>query len=329
MSGEEREFERQICRLHQLLECDGSEVTWNSRIPDPDNPSQNRQIDITIRGDDGLTIVECRTHKTKQDVTWIEELIGRRQSLRADTVIAVSASGFTQGALQKANAFGVIVRDLHSLTEEEVRVWGRQTKVWIRFDRFENVFLRLFFDPSLVSQIDVDLVFEALKTEAGRLHGIFECCSSKIAEYGESGRVGTFRALVELPGLFIAGHAVRMVYLEAEHRLVSEERRVSGVMVYGAPNADPTQRVVSIERVDFGRSEIAQAGDQSTFVIDLSAIEVPTDCQFIGLGLEFTRTVTMRAAEFIGLPAFHIPLRNVTVAVSFGEPEAAMLPVKI
>jgi hypothetical protein len=33
-------LERQIHRIHELLECSTDEVTWNDYIPDPDNPSQ-------------------------------------------------------------------------------------------------------------------------------------------------------------------------------------------------------------------------------------------------------------------------------------------------
>src|ERR1700682_3606049 len=113
-------LERQIYRIHELLERSHDDVTWNDHIPDPDNPIQPRQIDITIRRDGKLTIVECRIHKEPQDVTWIEALIGRRMSLRASAVIAVSASGFTQGAQAKATQFGVILRDFDTLTQEEV-----------------------------------------------------------------------------------------------------------------------------------------------------------------------------------------------------------------
>src|SRR3989337_467443 len=117
-------FERQIKRIHDLIEQPGSKVTWNDSIPDPDNPEQPRQIDITIQRENTFTIVECRIHSKKQDVKWIEELIGRRLSLQADTVIAVSASGFTEGAIIKAKAYGIILRDIISLTEEEIKEWG-------------------------------------------------------------------------------------------------------------------------------------------------------------------------------------------------------------
>ncbi len=74
-------FERQIERIHKLIEGPGSQVTWNDRIPDPDNEDQPRQIDVTIRRDGKLTLVECRIHRQKQDVSWIEEIIGRKASL--------------------------------------------------------------------------------------------------------------------------------------------------------------------------------------------------------------------------------------------------------
>ena len=71
-------------RIHQLLEIEGSTVTWNDHIPDPDNPSRPRQIDVSIRRDGSLTLVECRIHKDPQDVTWVEELMGRRTSYLDD-----------------------------------------------------------------------------------------------------------------------------------------------------------------------------------------------------------------------------------------------------
>jgi hypothetical protein len=111
-----KQMERQVERIERLIAQEGSEVTWNDRIPDPDNPRQRRQIDITIRRDGRLTIVECRMEKSPQDVTWIEQLMGRRESLHADSVIAVSASKFTKGAIMKADAHGIILRNLATLS---------------------------------------------------------------------------------------------------------------------------------------------------------------------------------------------------------------------
>jgi hypothetical protein len=114
-------------------------ITWDDHIPDPDNPNQQRQIDVTIRRDGSLTLVECRLHKDAQDVTWIEELMGRRTSLNADAVIAVSASGFTKTAKEKANHFGIILRDFAGLSREEIQNWGKKWKLAVNFCEFTEV----------------------------------------------------------------------------------------------------------------------------------------------------------------------------------------------
>ncbi|HXE86199.1 MAG TPA: hypothetical protein VN524_05285, partial [Hyphomicrobiaceae bacterium] len=84
MSKASDAMEQQVERIKRLLEPDGSTVVRNEKIPDPDNPKQPRQIDMTIRRDGKLTHVECRLHTNPQDVGWIEELMGRRISLGAD-----------------------------------------------------------------------------------------------------------------------------------------------------------------------------------------------------------------------------------------------------
>ena len=33
-------LEQQIARIHRLLEAMDADVTWNDRIPDPDNPNK-------------------------------------------------------------------------------------------------------------------------------------------------------------------------------------------------------------------------------------------------------------------------------------------------
>lgn len=86
---EAADFEKQIARIYNLLVDGTAEVTWNDKVPDPDNPKQLRQIDITIKKNNEITHVECRSHKAPQNTKWIEELFGRKISLKATAMIAV------------------------------------------------------------------------------------------------------------------------------------------------------------------------------------------------------------------------------------------------
>ncbi len=138
-------FEKQIKRILDLIHHADAQIEWNDRIPDPDNPKQGRQIDITIRRDNTLTIVECRAHEDPQDVKWIEELIGRRISLNANMVIAVSSSGFTGGAISKAKNYGIILRNLSKLSDEEIASWGQTVALIVTFYEYKNVCIEVFF----------------------------------------------------------------------------------------------------------------------------------------------------------------------------------------
>jgi len=71
MSKESDAFGQRIHRIHELIDGTDAVVTWNDRIPDPDNPKRSRQIDITIRRRDSLTLVECR--KQGQEVSRLSE----------------------------------------------------------------------------------------------------------------------------------------------------------------------------------------------------------------------------------------------------------------
>ena len=127
-SSDSEKFEIMISQITSLLVEGNAQVTWDEKILDPDNPTQQRQIDVLVNQNDLITLIECRLHKKPQDVQWIEELIGRQASLRAHAIIAVSSSGFTKGAVAKAKRFGINLRETNELTSDEIITWSRPIK---------------------------------------------------------------------------------------------------------------------------------------------------------------------------------------------------------
>ena len=100
-----------------------------------------RELDILItdRWDDQRKIlVECRSHKRKQDVTWIDELFGKASALGLRDVIAVSSSGFTKTAIDEANERGILALHLREAQELNWRKW--------RFG-LDNFGVEVKFDP--------------------------------------------------------------------------------------------------------------------------------------------------------------------------------------
>jgi hypothetical protein len=292
------EFEQRVERIHRLLESHAV-VSWNERLPDPDNPLQPRQIDITIRRDNTLTLVECRVHKSPQDVTWIEELIGRRISLRAGAVIAVSASGFTEGARAKAAQFGVILRDFDTLTAEEVRDWGKKRKVRVIFYKFtDNVIcvrlpLLIPNRPAMVGPDGKPFNWRPLFAQA-----MEQLDQRRLLNYGATGVMPYFFPDVKVECLFSGMKAVNVTFSTRASRF-AREVWTSSLVAYSDP-LDDYSRQATIGTLELGHSEIVEASNAVSVVIDVSRIKIPKSCLFKAILFDFGRPITMREVRLIG-----------------------------
>jgi hypothetical protein len=99
------EFQQLIYLIHHQL-APGAEVTESKFLRDKATGT-NREVDIAIEtqvGGYALTIcVECQKRGRVVDVEWIEQMIGKHETLPTDKLILVSRSGFTQTARKKAS----------------------------------------------------------------------------------------------------------------------------------------------------------------------------------------------------------------------------------
>jgi hypothetical protein len=230
-------FEHQIRRLHELVDGTDAEVTWNDRIPDPDNPKQPRQIDITIKRGNTLTFVECRIHQERQDVKWIEELIGRRISLQADLIIAVSASGFTEGAIKKAHAHGIFLRDLEQLTPAEIEQWGCTVAMTIYYYQYSDLELALFFRPESLPKLDMTVLAEEIRAYRGR-QSLFNAAGDELEKLKlltiepDQRREVSFRLRLRLEDFQLCSEPVLEVEFSGAAKLVEQLLDVPAVVAY-------------------------------------------------------------------------------------------------
>lgn len=90
---------------------------------------QIAEFDIVIIGRLGSArlkwLIECRDRPSEgpAPVEWIEQLVGRRQRFNFDKVMAVSSTGFSDGAKEEARRTGIDIRAMDSLTHESVMSW--------------------------------------------------------------------------------------------------------------------------------------------------------------------------------------------------------------
>lgn len=314
MSKKSEKFELQIHRIHELLEQEGSEVTWNDKIPDPDNIEQPRQIDITVKRDGKLTLIECRIHKESQNVKWVEELIGRRLSLKADAIIAVSASGFTKGATLKAKKYGVILRDLLTLTEQEVQAWGFKTKVQLAFMTYNQVEIDLGLNFQGQQLANFDSKIEDLK-KSDVLYRIFETASEVIEEKNPTGEQTNFTVEFSTDDFSFSGINIETVKFTSGVSRITQFLEIPSVVAYDSPEVQVGERNVLIEDVDFGDFNITQSSNRVSVAADLSPVVCPPNSQFLHVSFDFGRIIDMESFEILGLPPFNIPLKNIKLKV--------------
>jgi hypothetical protein len=121
-----KDLELLVARLEEHLGPLGIEVKSPDYIPDKDT-SKLREVDISLRSQLGssniLVIVECRDRKDDEDVTWIEQLSKKRESVGADKAVAVSSSGFSEPAIFKASKENIELRTLNKIDPEEIGNW--------------------------------------------------------------------------------------------------------------------------------------------------------------------------------------------------------------
>jgi len=98
-------FQQSIAFIYNAIIGQGFKVLESEEILDSDGTAL-REVDILVRG----TIaghwvniaIECRNRARKDTVEWIDQLIGKYAAADVQKVVAVSASGFTQSARDKA-----------------------------------------------------------------------------------------------------------------------------------------------------------------------------------------------------------------------------------
>lgn len=132
------DLETLVARIERLLAPQGIKVTNREAIRDK-NGVQIAELDIFIHGSVGSSsiswLVECRDRPSsgRAPVSWIEQLVARRDRLNLDKVIAVSTTGFSQPAVNFAREKGVLTRTVSRLSEFADDMFVQQIR-WVLFE---------------------------------------------------------------------------------------------------------------------------------------------------------------------------------------------------
>jgi hypothetical protein len=119
-----KQLEALVAFIEKTLLPTGFDVKTNERVYN-DERVQIAEFDIEISGMIGSTafywLIECRDRPSSgpAPVSWIEQLVGRRDRFRFNKVTAVSTTGFAAGAAEFAKRTGIELREVRAVTPED------------------------------------------------------------------------------------------------------------------------------------------------------------------------------------------------------------------
>src|SRR5687767_7943284 len=100
MPARSNDFQRLVKAIEAATAVAGATVTESAMVENVHG--EEREIDILITAPLGTrTIriaVECRDHKRKSTVEWVEQLTTKYANLRVDRVVVVNRKGFSRQA---------------------------------------------------------------------------------------------------------------------------------------------------------------------------------------------------------------------------------------
>jgi hypothetical protein len=131
MRNSGRQLEQLIKDIEQHLLPERFNVELNDRVFTEDG-IQIAEFDIVITGRLGSSsvkwLIECRDRPSDGPApgAWIEQLLGRKLRFNFDQVIAVSTTGFAEGAKEFADKAGIILRTVRKVDDigSDFRVRG-------------------------------------------------------------------------------------------------------------------------------------------------------------------------------------------------------------
>lgn len=302
-------LEQLVVRIHQLLEPEGASVVWNPKnVRDPDT-GRIRQIDGMIHREGKCVHIECRAHAEPQDVTWVEELIGRRISLEADGIIAISCSGFTEPAQKKANRFGIFLRTLQDLSDAEIDQWAKPVSVVANYVEIAEASIRFAVDDQQARHLPSTPVLrtEQDKTDIDPRLAIIEKTLLQAGCHFYEDKVTTAIATLPLSGLLLGSVPVLWAKVKLVGTLRRERISVLGQWSYKEP-MEPSANSLSdavVANYKLGHTEIIQSMDIASLSLDLSNVVVPAGCFPYVWQVDFDQVIKARV-NFIGKPSLSI-----------------------
>ncbi len=150
MARKGRSFELAYKHLYDMLDKKIYKIT-SPAFPIDKTTGKGREVDVLIEytdpdGKPRRISIECRDRSNVQDITWIEQLVQKKEDLDLDYTIATTTTSFSEGAISKANYHGILIERAKMPSVETIKALQQSTFVDFFFFKFELLEYSLFLD---------------------------------------------------------------------------------------------------------------------------------------------------------------------------------------
>lgn len=294
MTEESIAFEKLNSRIEKLRQTTKATVKWNAHIPDPDDPNESRQIDVLIQNGSLRTGVECRLRDGVQSVMWVEELIGRKQSLQLDGMIGVAVNGFSKLAQKKAQHHGIVLYDFRTLTDAEIASWAGAATVDATFVQFDPLVIVAGVAQSDAARLPTNVTFQHNQKDG------YSVVMDMVRDDAASNQGIQRHISLNTSGFNIHGVPVTILNVGFIAHTVAISSTCTAVQAVDTPGTPVLQRDITVQRFDHTVSEVIRKQDDVHLVVDVSKLQPPPNSILHEMRIAFPSTVTLRGYELVG-----------------------------
>jgi len=165
------DFQQLVLRIYVALAGTSATVEESALLKER-NSDAHREVDVLVTtivaGHSIRVAIECRDHSKDQDISWVDSLIGKYANLDIHKIIAVSHTGYSAAAEQKATQHDI---ELLTLQEAQEADWANKVgPSAFQFFSFRNRPLIVGLKLKGVEQLKLEYTFEGdTKTEGQAL----------------------------------------------------------------------------------------------------------------------------------------------------------------
>lgn len=261
MNRSGKPLEHLVRAIEEQMLPEGFNVSANERVVE--DGVQIAEFDIVISGRLGSTdfkwLIECRD-RPSQDAApgaWIEQLVSRRSRFNFDKVIAVSTSGFAEGATKYASREGIHLRTVTEISDitDDVKVGKLRYKTTtvvpqhpfkLTYDtdakirEHKTLMIRVPGDPNFCNferfclwHMHHEDAVRAVKTDYTYLVNIEVRTAELEIDGSEIVTVQRLKLPIEVQIRFIEAHSISVKVYAEDGRLIGQEVQFESKTAYG------------------------------------------------------------------------------------------------